>query len=140
MKEVFEALKTHFDQNGLTQTLTGGITEGEVPERTIRPYARITAMSESPGVGGLKRTNFHEYITASFEISVVSNQTFEELDAVDVKAVDDLTRYAVLNIAPPVKAIKVFPVDQTYEWSDKYHMAHTRWEAWIAKAANYNRV
>lgn len=121
-------------------TITGGITEGEVPERTKRPYASIMPLSEQPGCGGLKRTNHGEYISSEFEIRVVSATTFEELDAQDVKVIDDAVRYAVLNVPAPTIFIALFPRQILFYFEDKYHKAILGYEAWTSKPAAYSRV
>ena len=139
MKEVLDALVARWNQLGLNNTITGGISEGEVPERRVRPYASLVPLTQGPGCGGLKRTNFHEYLEATFEIRTVAPQTFEELDGTDLKVIDDTMRYAVLTIPPPLAFIKLFPGTWTYFWEDKYHKAIMPYSAWFSKPANYNR-
>jgi hypothetical protein len=142
MKEILDALYARWKAAGVPNTFTGGYFEGEVPERMVRPYAMVEAITEQPGCNGLKRTNRREYLAARVDIGVVAPQTFEELDGTFVKLVDDTLRYAMLDI--PLPAIFIpgafFPQTQTYYWEDKYHRARLGFEAWFSKPANYQRT
>jgi hypothetical protein len=140
MKELLDALYLRWQQAGIPNVISGGYFEGEVPERMVRPYAMVEAISENPGCNGLKRTNKREYLAARVDISVVSPQTFEELDGTDVAAVDAAVRYAAMSIPLPAIFIQLFPGVQTYVWEDKYHRAKLGFELWFSKPANYWRT
>jgi hypothetical protein len=139
VKEILDALALRFQAKQLANTITGGIYEGEVPERTPRPNAEIMPGSEQPGAGGVKRTNMHEYLTASFDVRVIAAATFEELSGTDVAAIDAAVRYAAMTIPAPFVFNNLMPGAIVYYWEDKFHKAIMNYSAWFQKPAAYNR-